>query len=1003
MENKLVRYSRAGDAFHYRWAARRCLRLINPKSSLQYLVIEGSGGRQKELAGEYVIDVAEYSGSEENNDQEIIYFQLKHSTKRKDEYFNLSDLKGTIEGFAKRYSDLFKDVQIQHPRSVKFSIVTNRSISDQFKEGILAIGKGGKAKKRFQETLEKYTQLKDDHLRDFCASLELVDGEGDYNAQRHELHAEISQLLAGAVDNAQIDSIIALVQEQVLPHSSGRIVREDILKRFGVTSERELFPAPPELEKLNNAIKREQHDNLLNHILEASAPIIIHAGGGVGKSIVARQLADSLPTGALGIVYDCFGAGRYRNRSEPRHRHRDALVQIANEIASRGLCDPLIPRSTDLDDALLRAFLARLRMAATALRKVNQDAVLAILIDAADNAEMAAAEFSELCFVHELLREQVPEGCRVIALCRTERIHFLKPSRVVQQFELEPFSEAETLIHLRAYYPDATNADGLEFYRLTGGNPRVQANALSVGRNTIEEVLVDLGPSGATVEEQIELQLKSAISAVKEKLPADFQTYIEAICLGLANLPPFIPLNVLSAAAEVDVAAIKSFVADLGRPLWLSDNSVQFRDEPTETWFRKNFSASAQQIESYVTRLKPLASQFSYVAEVLPSLLLQSENYDQLISLALSDDFLPKDSPIDERNVRVYRLQFAFKAALKLKRYADAAKLALRAGEEVAGDARQLELLKQNVDLIAPLQAEQRVQELAFRRMLRSGWDGSENAYSAALLSSVEDFKGEARGYLRAAHNWLRLYFDERKKKGDSHDDRLKEDDIVELAFAHFNLFGAEGLVDFILGWRPPQAVFHIARLFIRRLVDAGNFTAIGEISQIDHRNQYLMIAIADKLLAVGKFPVADAMQIYLNLLTHRRARIPKPGWHVSEDTITSAIVSFAEACTARGLSDAKILRVLKYYVPQRAPRWISSDYQDTDRNIFLRAAALKAVLSGNLEPDIETLMPEELLEKKQGYQNTQDVAEFRQVVGRLLPWYVARAQILPADSGGLL
>jgi hypothetical protein len=94
--------------------------------------------------------------------------------------------------------------------------------------------------------------------------------------------------------------------------------------------------------------------------------------------------------------------------------------------------------------------------------------------------------------------------------------------------------------------------------------------------------------------------------------------------------------------------------------------------------------------------------------------------------LALSDDYLPQDNPIDERNVRLYRLQFAFKAALKQKRYADAGKLALRAGEEVAGDERQLKLLNNNVDLIAPLQSPQRVQELAFRRRLcgKVGWFG---------------------------------------------------------------------------------------------------------------------------------------------------------------------------------------------------------------------------------------------------------------------------------------
>jgi hypothetical protein len=291
----------------------------------------------------------------------------------------------------------------------------------------------------------------------------------------------------------------------------------------------------------------------------------------------------------------------------------------------------------------------------------------------------------------------------------------------------------------------------------------VQANALSLRFDTVTETLASLGPSGTTVQKQIEAQLAFAVLKVKEKFSVDYQGHVDAICLGLANLPPFVPISVLATAAELDEATIKSFIADLGRPLWLSDTFVQFRDEPTETWFREKFSATLEQIASYITRLKPLAYMYPYVAETLPSLLLQAEQYSELIELALSDDLLPKGSPIDERNIRVYRLQFAFRAALKLNHYADATKLALRAGEEVAGDKRQIELLKANVDLIAPLQAEERVQELAFRRMLRSGWDGSENVYSAALLSSVEGFRGEARGYLRAAHNWLGLYFETRK------------------------------------------------------------------------------------------------------------------------------------------------------------------------------------------------------------------------------------------------
>lgn len=423
---------------------------------------------------------------------------------------------------------------------------------------------------------------------------------------------------------------------------------------------------------------------------------------------------------------------------------------------------PLIA-GTSTEDQIMRKFLISLNSSITKLRQINKDAILAIFIDAADNAEMAAQEFNQSCFAHELLREEIPEGCRLVTLCRTERIHLLQPGSTILQIPLEPFSIDETRNFLKQQFPTVSEDDSLEFHRLTGGNPRVQANALSGDEDNITQILTSLGPLGTTVEEQIEAQLNSAIAILKDQLPIDYQSSVDAICVGLAILPPFIPLTVLAVAADVNDAAVKSFVSDLGRPLWLSDTSVQFRDEPTETWFREKFSATPDQIATYITRIEPLAHTYSYVAEALPSLLLQAEKYEDLVYLALSDELLPSN-PIDERNVRVYRLQFAFKAALKLRRFADANKLALRAGEEIAGNKRQLEILQGNLDLIAPLQSAQRVQEIAFRRLLCSEWDGSENVYSAALLSSIEDFKGEARGYLRAANNWLRLYFEEREK-----------------------------------------------------------------------------------------------------------------------------------------------------------------------------------------------------------------------------------------------
>lgn len=995
MENELVRYSRAGDVFHYRWAARRCLGLIHPKSRLKHIVIEGS--KEHKLAGEYVIDVAEYSTSLREEFQEVAYYQLKHTTVHKNNPFNLSNLKETIVGFSARYNELLNATTTTTDR-ISFTIVTNRPINQNLKDNVAKLSVGEQINSQYQATLSKYTQLFGEELRGFCACLSFADGEGDYNAQKHQLHVEVSQLLAGSIDNPELEHITALVRDKALPDSNGVIVREEILEKFKVTSERDLFPAPPEFEKLGNIVHREQHSNLLKAILDSKDPLIIHAPGGVGKTVFSRQIVQSLPFGSFGVVYDCFGGGRYRNRSEVRHHHRQAFVQIVNELAVQGLCDPLLVNSGASETDILRKFLDRIETAVIAMKKSNSNAVLVILIDAADNAEMAAAEFNDNCFVHELLRERIIEGVKIVALCRTERIHLLQPPSNIKQFELKPFSEKESLDYLRSYHPQASIEDGVEFHRLTSGNPRVQSNALSLNSSTIAEVFSRLGSVGTTVDEQIEGQLMSAIDSIRDRLHDNYRKQIDSICIGLATLPPFIPLKVLSRAADVEESTIRSFVADMGRPLWVSDSSVQFRDEPTETWFRETYAASKEQIEFFIDQIKPLANEYSYVASAMPSLLLQAGKNTDLVELALSDKYLP-NNPIDKRNVRVFRLQFAFKASLKQESFVEAIKLALRAGEEVAGDKRQLELLTSNIDLIAPLQDEQRVQEFAFRRLFSGSWRGSENVYSAALLSTVKNFRGEARSFLRAAENWLSLYFQDRDKEEEDipfHHEQLKNEEIVELVYTHFNLYGIEKAFEFLISWHPEKVIYHISRQLFRRLMDLGELPAATQFAKLGKRNQYLIIAFAHESLDIGYIPNSDVLCTCLDLLTAKRARISKIQ-DTFQDTTLQSLICFLESCAANELPKEKIIRVLNHYFTQSASPSITSDYDNKDRAIFMRAVALKKVLLSDLEFDINELLPKDLQQNRK-YKDEQEVREIKEVIGGLLPWYMLRIRCLAGD-----
>lgn len=986
-----VIYSRAGDTFHYRWAARRCLRLLDFNSNLDQITIEGS--KEPKLGGEYVIDTAEYSAG----GQSVEYFQLKHSTVQLNKNLTLSELKNSVEGFANRFRHLDKNPHSFS--SINFTIVTNRPISPQFKKSVMKLASGESGGTLFDNTIKSYTNLKGEKLTSFCHCLKLIDGEGDYDAQKHELHRELARLTCESSDTKPLLSLVELVRARLEPKRTRKdINKDDVLEQFEQTSEKDIFPAPPLFEKLQAPVVREQHDKLYQSIIDPqSSFLIFKAEAGRGKSITCNQLIDRFDDGSFAIAYDCFGNGGYRKLSEHRHRVCDAYVQVANQLAQQGLCEPMIPVKRDQDDKLTRGFLLRLSQSIEKLRESNKGALLVILFDAVDNAEMAAQEFGDRCFASHLLRETLPEGCRVVYLSRPERVHLFDPPVSIPQVEIEPFTIKESLQYLQTKYPNARIEDAIEFRRLTDGNPRVQANALALDKQSIGEVLAYLGAGGNTVDDLIEEQLRSAVQKVKSLYPQSFEQHVEDICTGLASLPPFVPLEVLAVVSGTDVSAVKSFIADLGRPLWLTDNYVQFRDEPTENWFTKTYAATQQQFKTYIARLEPLADDFSYVAEALPSLLLKSGQYSALIALALSDDKLPTDNPVDARNIQVYRLQFAFKAALKDKQYADACKLALRAGEEVAGSDRQMRILSDNTDLTTRFLSEQRVMELAHQRSMYGAWKGSETLYSAALLSAIPECEGEARSYIRSGWHWLRRYFEEKDKGGDDHgNDKLEDGDVLAMLFCHYQLDGEEAAVEFIQRWRPDELIYRVMRKFAQRLIDASEFRVLERMAVYGRDCPSLVIAINHELLKVGRTPDKKCLIHTLNKIVGPNKWLEKPNDIFDNHHISvSAYLSFFEVCIIKNLPTSSIRRALNHYINEPRIHTINDNWHSENRSNFFRSIAIRACLKNNYDFSIADIAPKSWQNEPKSHRENEDLKDAKRVIEALLPWYMVRAKLL--------
>jgi hypothetical protein len=1007
----LVRYSRDGDQFHYLWAARRLLRLIDSRTKLVAVAIEGVSRRETHdangiAAGEAVVDVAEYDGDERLAEAEAVrYLQLKHSTQQAHVPWKTADLRGAVEGFAARYEAIVGALSEAVAVRVTFSLVTNRPISADLSESVADLAAG--APPRHRRTAQALARYAKGAPPTFWRAVSLRGDEGRRQLQQEGLQIDVASYLPGPDVHAPLQ-LKELVVRRALPDAAQDPVvrRMDVFRALGVSPD-ELFPAPNRITLDTEAVPRQQEVAIARQIAAASQAIIVEAPSGQGKSVLSMRLPDLMPPGSETLIYDCFGAGEYRQRAHPRHRARDALVQIVNELAGRGLCDPLLPSPNADTAAYLRALLSRLRQTVETVRRREPEALVTLIIDAADNAEMGAVEAGDpRSFARDLIREPMPEGVRLVMLCRPERTELLDPPPAALRIPLKPFTLAETTVHLRRFFPDASAADAAEFHRRTSHNPRVQANAIAVG-DTVANVLRLLGPDPKSVNETILDQLKAALADVIDAATPRQREQFARLCAGLAILRPLIPIEVLAAVSGASVDAIRSFAIDFGggRPLMMVGDALQFRDEPVEDWFRLTYRADVAQVSHFIDRLKPLASTSAYVAASLPPMLLEAGRLDELIEIALSSAFLPAGNALQRRDVELQRLQFALRASLRARRRVDAAKLALRLGGEAAGDSRHLKLIQENTDLAGRLLDAGMVQDLVSRRGFTGKWLGARHAYEAALMAENPELIVDARSRLRLAHewlsNWAALPAEERRRQP------VAIAEITELALAALRVHGPVAMVKELSGWRPRDLQYRVTGAVCRRLLDAADLALISDLQDAiaDAGELEQGLAAVEELAALAMCPARPLVRMLLRRLPRRR-QLGTSDYSGSqrEPFGLFSLTCLVPAALRLGVGTrARLAALLDTNLPAEPTRAWANPWSGVRRS-RLAAYTLRAALRGQTLK-IEDLAPPELrreFTRDGANSRSGDAREFTARVQPVLSFQVLRAKWAiepPADG----
>lgn len=338
----------------------------------------------------------------------------------------MSGLKKTLKGFGRRFSTL-GDVSPGLGERVSFEFVSNRPVDAAVLGALSDIGQGASpASPQTVRFIRTYLGLPDDLARQFCQQFRVDIRAPGLLRLAHLFQQDVGALLAGAPNDGPLRLKEDIARRATSLERDPVVTAGAVLAALGASRD-QLLPAPSLLQEPETVVPVPHAAEIARRLASSHGPVV-HAAGGVGKSVLASQLAGFLPGGSVYLVYDCFALGGCRRSSSPRHEHRQGYVQLANELAGAGLCDPLVPGGTASASDFSRSFMARVRVAAESLTAQSPGALLVLAIDAADNAVIAAGERDTgRSFVVDLLREEMPPNARVVEFCRTERVGMLEP------------------------------------------------------------------------------------------------------------------------------------------------------------------------------------------------------------------------------------------------------------------------------------------------------------------------------------------------------------------------------------------------------------------------------------------------------------------------------------------------------------------------------------------------------------------------------------------------
>lgn len=747
-----ARASRDGHTYHDMWAARVSLQLLHPSTTLTALAIEGfASGQPSSRTADEIADVVLYHGAQTvQSATRVEVVQLKYSNSRARLPATLSYLAPTLRKFAA----VHRESKFRSKYSYEF--VCNRPISGALLSDLAELRDRGTRRGpigRLYGKLSKLTGLSGAELADFAGRLAITPCTGSIATLGHEIRHTLASWSEAATPDIRLRYLGLL--ELLNSKAGGKGARDNVVRRTDVLAaleiedERDLFPCPSAFPAVQSPLEREVLSSIESAIAKAATPVLVHAPGGGGKTVIMQLLADRLAKRNVVLLFDGYAGGGWRDPSDARHLPRRAITQLANTLAcDHGLCDILLP-SPGEDDRYVRALRARLEKSVETLRSRDVNARVILLLDAIDHAGLAAdAGINERSYARLLIQSLAAnpvQGVVLVASCRSERRPLATAGTRCTEIPIPNLSLAETQ-SIAAQAGLIENGTVALLHTRSGGNPRVLAALIAEARQ----------PTSGRRQEAV-IELDSLISAHLEHAIAEAarrgsEGEGRVLLTALALLPPPVPVAELAGILLQSPDLVRSLAADLHPLVESTSQGLIFRDEPTETYMRIHYRADLSLVQKVTDALSEAQGRSPYAAATLPHLLAELGRHDELLTLAF-DERVPQlgGARVGEREVRLSRVIAAMRAGVARGRTTDLFALLLEAARLSNGTERSDQFLLNYPELAAMSR------DAAILRRLEEmrGYAPIQRHTALAISYALAGDQGEATRHSQRNWDWL--------------------------------------------------------------------------------------------------------------------------------------------------------------------------------------------------------------------------------------------------------